>query len=74
MLKRLLLTGAAGGTGQRLRPLPGRPAAEVVLSDLAAINDPAALYQDGGIRPLRAPHRQPTGLMTSRRRNAVAIG
>ncbi|RWX78567.1 NAD(P)-dependent oxidoreductase [Neorhizobium lilium] len=39
MLKRLLLTGAAGGVGQGIRPLLGELAETVVLSDIAEISD-----------------------------------
>ena len=39
MLKTLLLTGAAGGVGQALRPLLSQIAETVVLSDLTPIND-----------------------------------
>jgi uronate dehydrogenase len=39
MLKRLLLTGAAGGVGRAIRPLLNTLAEEVVLSDLAEISD-----------------------------------
>ena len=38
MLKTLLLTGAAGGVGQALRPLLSQIAEKVVLSDLAPID------------------------------------
>jgi uronate dehydrogenase len=39
MLKTLLLTGAAGGVGQALRPLLSQIAESVVLSDLTPIHD-----------------------------------
>jgi len=39
MLKRLLLTGAAGGVGTAVRPLLSSFAEHVVLSDIAAIDD-----------------------------------
>lgn len=41
MLKKLLLTGAAGGVGKSIRPLLNALAEEVVLSDIAEIDDPA---------------------------------
>src|SRR6187551_826913 len=42
MLKRLLLTGAAGGLARGIRPLLSELAEEVVLSDLTDIDDPGA--------------------------------
>ena len=39
MLKTLLLTGAAGGVGQAIRPLLSQIAENVVLSDLSPISD-----------------------------------
>ncbi len=42
MLKRLLLTGAAGGLARGIRPLLSELAEEVVLSDLTEIDDPGA--------------------------------
>jgi uronate dehydrogenase len=42
MLKKLLLTGAAGGVGRSIRPLLSQLAETVVLSDLAEIGDLAA--------------------------------
>jgi uronate dehydrogenase len=42
MLKRLLLTGAAGGVGRGIRPLLKELAEEVVLSDITEISDLAS--------------------------------
>jgi uronate dehydrogenase len=42
MLKKLLLTGAAGGVGKAIRPLLGELAEAVVLSDLVEITDLSA--------------------------------
>ncbi|WP_430257328.1 NAD-dependent epimerase/dehydratase family protein [Neorhizobium sp. IRS_2294] len=42
MLKRLLLTGAAGGLARGIRPLLSELAEQVVLSDLTEIDDPGA--------------------------------
>ncbi len=39
MLKKLLLTGAAGGVGRAIRPLLGEIAESVVLSDIGEITD-----------------------------------
>lgn len=39
MLKKLLMTGAAGGVGKSLRPLLHRLAEQVLLSDIAEIDD-----------------------------------
>jgi uronate dehydrogenase len=39
MLKTLLMTGAAGGVGQALRPLLSEIAEQVVVSDIAAVED-----------------------------------
>lgn len=39
MLKKLLLTGAAGGVGQSIRPLLSQLAERVVVSDLADVSD-----------------------------------
>ncbi|TDK38960.1 NAD(P)-dependent oxidoreductase [Rhizobium deserti] len=39
MLKKLLLTGAAGGVGRAIRPLLGELAEKVVLSDISEIGD-----------------------------------
>lgn len=41
MLKKLLMTGAAGGVGKALRPHLRTFAQTVVLSDIAAVDDPA---------------------------------
>jgi uronate dehydrogenase len=42
MLKKLLLTGAAGGVGRAIRPLLGELAEKVVLSDISEIGDVTA--------------------------------
>ena len=42
MLKRLLLTGAAGGLARGIRPLLSELAEQAVLSDLTEIDDPGA--------------------------------
>ncbi len=45
MLRKLLVTGAAGGVGKAIRPLLPQLADSVVLSDIAAIDDPGANEQ-----------------------------